>query len=225
MNERKAQVGPNMPRTLALLVLYTIATGVFDFSVLLSLYGPEVALVRHAAGTVDFMAQIIPAIEHMRDYVIDQNHNHTTDFFRSRGLPSPIIDYQTLISLNWILLILFLPPLTASLANEVRKSQKRLIPWAESWRPPLRYWGASAFDSVADKASSGLLGKTKIYLGCLFACFLIGIYSGYPFTAYQAMVMPAYFLLFVWCLYLTLIAIWIAFVVSWLISFYASRAG
>ena len=201
-----------------------ILTAGFDFLVWIALEGHGAALIRDAASITDFMAKFIPAIDNMRDYILNHDRNFTTDYFRSRGLPSPITVYRAFISLNWIFFLLFLLLIATSLAIEVRKNEDKFLLWIKSGGLRRLVRGTNLFSDLMRQVYSDLR-KAKIFVACLFGCLFAAFYFGFWFTHYIALYMPEFYVLIVWCSWVFFVYVWLNLVQFCLVSFYEKEVG
>jgi hypothetical protein len=114
-------------------------------------------------------------------------------FLERKGLSDQIVAYRALISVNWIFFLLFLPMITVAIVTEARKKKDKLIAYVEM--------------------KNLKLSKIIILSGIFLGAFVPAFYFGYAFTSYLV-IMPAYFLVFIWSFCFALIVIWILLAIS-----------
>jgi magnesium-transporting ATPase (P-type) len=104
-----------------------------------------------------------------------------------------MVGYRALITANWIFFLLFMLAIAVSIAWELPRRREKPIAYVELGSPrPARIIILSAI---------------------FFIGLLLGVYLGDVLTSYLV-IMPPYFLLFVWSLWFSLIAIWVFLVIT-----------
>jgi hypothetical protein len=216
MVENGTRYRPITPVTQSLLLLYMFLTATLDFFVFAALHSHRLGLLASTATATDFMSKFVPAIDGM------------SDFLQGRGYASFIIPYRALISMNWMLFLIFVPAMTVSLASEIRKSEDKFLSWIESgYRVSLnrrKPYSTGLFDDLVRKAFSDPLGKTRIFIAFIFGGLLIMLCSDFVVSSSAALYFPGYFLLGVWCCWVLLLATGMLLAQFSLIAFYKKRA-